>query len=50
MLTNVVQASPNKVHIDTKFTRYRKDGSQVASYESLYVLTKEEGRWGQIAV
>jgi len=43
---NIVQASPNKVHIDTKFTRYRKDGSKVASYESLYVLTKEEGKWG----
>ena len=43
---NVVQASDNKVHVDTKFTRYRKDGSKVASYESLYVLTKEDGRWG----
>jgi hypothetical protein len=43
---NVVQASDDKVHVDTKFTRYRKDGSVVAAYESLYVLTKEEGRWG----
>ncbi|MDB5243278.1 MAG: hypothetical protein JWP57_3903 [Spirosoma sp.] len=42
----IVQASENKVHLDTKFTRYRKDGSKVASYESLYVLTKENGRWG----
>lgn len=42
---NIVQASDNKVHVDTKFTRYRKDGSVVASYESLYVLTKEDGRW-----
>jgi hypothetical protein len=43
---SIVQASENKVHVDTKFTRYRKDGSKVASYESLYVLTKEGGRWG----
>lgn len=43
---NIVQASETKVHVDTKFTRYRKDGSQVASYESLYVLTKENGKWG----
>lgn len=42
---NVIQASENKVHVDTKFTRYRKDGSVVASYESLYVLTREAGRW-----
>lgn len=42
---NIIQASDNKVHVDTKFTRYRKDGGVVASYESLYVLTKEDGRW-----
>ncbi len=43
---NIVQASADKVHIDTKFTRYQKDGRKVASYESLYVLTKEDGKWG----
>jgi hypothetical protein len=41
-----VQASGGKVHVDTRFTRYRKDGSKIASYESLYVLTKEGGKWG----
>jgi len=43
---NVVQASADKVHVDTRFTRYRADGSVIATYESLYVLTKEDGRWG----
>lgn len=43
---DIVQASPDKVHIATKFTRYRKDGHKVASYESLYVLTKENENWG----
>lgn len=43
---NIIQASDTKVHVDTKFTRFRKDGSVIASYESLYVLTKEDGRWG----
>ena len=43
---NIVQASETKVHVDTKFTRYRKNGSKLASYESLYVLTKEGGKWG----
>ncbi|MCF0072868.1 hypothetical protein LZD49_20475 [Dyadobacter sp. CY261] len=42
---NIIQASADKVHVDTKFTRYRKDGSAVGSYESLYVLTREDGRW-----
>jgi hypothetical protein len=43
---NIIQASENKIHVDTRFTRYRADGSVIASYESLYILTKENGRWG----
>ena len=43
---NIIQASENKIHVDTRFTRYRVDGSVIATYESLYILTKENGRWG----
>ena len=43
---NIVHASASKVHVDTQFTRYRADGTVIASYESLYVLTYEAGRWG----
>jgi hypothetical protein len=43
---NIIQASDTKVHVDTRFTRFRKDGSTLGVYESLYVLTKENGRWG----
>ena len=43
---NIIHASENKVHVDTKFTRYRKDGSVIGTYESLYILTKENGKWG----
>ena len=42
----IVHASADKIHVDTKFTRYRADGSRIGSYESLYILTKEDGRWG----
>lgn len=42
----IISASADKVHVDTKFTRFREDGSQIGSYESLYILTKENGRWG----
>jgi hypothetical protein len=42
----IVHASADKIHVDTKFTRYREDGSRIGSYESLYILTKEDGRWG----
>ena len=43
---NIIQASEDKIHVDTRFTRYRADGSVIATYESLYILTKENGRWG----
>jgi len=42
----IIHSSPDKVHIDTKFTRCRADGSVIGSFESLYILTKEDGRWG----
>jgi hypothetical protein len=42
----IVHASADKIHVDTKFTRYRADDSRIGSYESLYILTKEDGRWG----
>ena len=43
---NIVHISESKVHVDTQFTRYRADGTVIASYESFYVLTYEAGRWG----
>ena len=42
---NIVGWSSEKVHVDTQFTRYRKDDTPIASYESLYVVTKEQGCW-----
>jgi hypothetical protein len=42
----IIHATPEKIHVDTKFTRFRADGSVLGSYESLYILTKEDGRWG----
>jgi hypothetical protein len=42
----VVQAGPEKVHVAVVFTRFRADGSVLARYESLYVVTRQEGHWG----
>jgi len=42
----VVAASANKVHIQTRFVRYRADGSVLNSFDSLYVVTREDGHWG----
>ena len=42
----IVQSSENKVHVAVRFTRYRADGSKIASYEAVYVVTRVAGRWG----
>jgi hypothetical protein len=42
----IIHTSDNKVHVDAKFTRYRADGTKLGSYESLYIMTKENGQWG----
>lgn len=42
----VIHAGADKVHIDTRFTRYRKDGSVIGGFDSIYVVTLENGHWG----
>jgi hypothetical protein len=42
----VIHAGVDKVHIDTRFTRYRADGSVIGGFDSIYVVTCENGRWG----
>jgi len=42
----VIHAGPDKVHFDTRFTRYRKDGSVIGGFDSIYVVTCEDGHWG----
>lgn len=42
----IIHSGPDKVHIDTRFTRYRADGSVIASFDSIYIVTNENGHWG----
>jgi len=42
----VIHAGEDKVHIDTRFTRYRADGSVIGGFDSVYVVTRENGHWG----
>jgi hypothetical protein len=42
----VIHAGPDKVHFDTRFTRYRADGSVIGGFDSIYVVTCEDGHWG----
>jgi hypothetical protein len=42
----VIHAGADKVHIATRFTRYRKDRSILAGFDSMYVVTCEHDHWG----
>jgi len=42
----VIHSAEDKVHFDTRFTRYREDGSKLGSYDSLYVVTRQADHWG----
>ena len=42
----IIHISEDKAHVDTMFTRYRADGTKLSFAESLYIVTKENGRWG----
>lgn len=42
---DVISASPDKVHLDVRFTRYRKDGSVLSQYRSIWVHTRIDGVW-----
>jgi hypothetical protein len=43
---DVIHAGADKVHFDTQFSRYRADGSRIAAYQSIYIVTRLDGRWG----
>jgi hypothetical protein len=42
----VIHAGRDKVHINTRFARYRKDGSVLNEFDSIYIVTRQNGRWG----
>ncbi len=41
----IVQSGPEKVHVAVRFARYRADGSVSAEFDSLYIVSRREGRW-----
>lgn len=43
---DAVLVTPDKVHVRTRFTRYRADDSVIGSYETLYIVVKRDDRWG----
>jgi len=44
--TQVLHSSEQKVHVLIQFTRFAADGSALATYRSLWIMTQVDGRWG----
>ena len=42
----VIHAGPDKVQFDTRFARFRPDGSLISAFDSIYIVTLQDGRWG----
>ena len=42
----VIQEGPDKVHVRVRFSRFDGAGVRLASYDSLYVVERADGRWG----
>ena len=44
--TQVIHSSENKVHVFIQFTRYDKDDAEIVTHQSLWIMTRVDGRWG----
>lgn len=42
----VVQSSADKVHVAVVFARFHENGERYATYPSLYVVERVDGKWG----
>ena len=42
----LIQESSEKVHIRVTFSRFDASDSLIATYDSLYIVEKVDGRWG----
>ena len=43
---DIVQRNDTQVHFAVNYTRYRADGSIIGAFDSIYVVTCEDGHWG----
>lgn len=41
-----IHVGKNKVHLKVKFSRWRKDGSLLGAFETIYIVTRQDGHWG----
>jgi len=41
-----IHVGADKVHLAVEFSRWRSDGTELGRHQSIYVVTRLEGRWG----
>ena len=41
-----IHVGPDKVHLKVKFSRFRADGSSLGIFETIYIVTRQDGHWG----
>ena len=41
-----IHVGPDKVHLKVKFSRFRGDGSLLGEFETIYIVTRQDGHWG----
>jgi hypothetical protein len=41
-----IHVGSDKVHLKVKFSRFRADGSVIGRFETIYIVTLQNGHWG----
>jgi hypothetical protein len=41
-----IHVGSDKVHFAVKFSRWRKDGTELSRNRSIYIMTRQDGHWG----
>ena len=41
-----IHVGPDKVHLKVEFSRWRGDGSLIVRHQTIYIVTRQHGRWG----
>jgi hypothetical protein len=41
-----IHVGDKKVHLKVRFSRWRRDGSLLGRFETIYIVTNQDGHWG----
>lgn len=41
-----IHVGPDKVHLKVAFSRWKADGSLIGRFETIYIVTRQNDRWG----